>query len=83
MDIRTLLIKKKVEETTYWRCEKRKVCNARIRTLNDIEQENASNHSHPPDSAHNSVLKALEKMKTRAEQTEVVRSSVINNVVEE
>lgn len=79
----TYVVDKEVKETTFWRCEKRKVCNARIRTVSDIEQGNVSNHSHPPDGAHNSVLKALEKMKTRAEQTEVVTSSVIHNVVEE
>ena len=59
------------------------MCNARIRTLSDTEHENVSDHSHPPDGAHNSVSKSLDKMKTRDEQTEMVTSSAINNAVEE
>ena len=59
------------------------MCNATIRTLSDTEHENVSDHSHRPDGAHNSISKALDKMKTRDERTEMVTSSAINNVVEE
>ena len=59
------------------------MCSARIRTINDTEHGNASDYSHPPNGAHNVVLKALDKMKTRAEQTEEVTSRVINTVTEE
>lgn len=48
-------------ETTYWTREKQKVCNAIIRTLSDTEHGNVSDHSHAPDSAHDSVLKDLGK----------------------
>lgn len=48
-------------ETTYWTREKQKVCNAIIRTLSDTEHGNVSDHSHAPDSAHDSGLKDLEK----------------------
>ena len=56
------VVDKTVEETNYQRCEQRKVCNARIRTISDTQNANASDHSHPPDSAHNSILKALDSL---------------------
>ena len=77
----TYVVDKKVNGTTYWRCEKRKVCKGRIITTNDTRPERSSDHSHPPDSAHNRVLKALDGMKTRAEQTEEVTSTVIDKTM--
>ena len=76
----TYIFDKKVNDTTYLRCEKRKVCK---RTVNDTQLESSSYHSHPPDSAHNSVLKALDVMKARAEEREEVTSLVINKTMEE
>ena len=57
----TYIVDEKVKETTYWRCEKREVCNARNRTISDAEHGNASDHLQLPDGAHNSVLKALDQ----------------------
>ncbi|XP_068204434.1 FLYWCH-type zinc finger-containing protein 1-like [Palaemon carinicauda] len=73
----------KINDTTYWRCEKRKVCKGRIITTNATLPESSSDHSHPPDSAHVSVLKALDDMKTRAKQIEEVTSSVIDKTIDE
>ncbi|XP_068217801.1 putative exonuclease GOR [Palaemon carinicauda] len=64
-----------VKATTYWRCERRKECNARIRTISDVEHGQASEHSHPPDGAHNIILKSLVVMKNSAEQTEEMSST--------
>ena len=55
------VVDKTVKETTYWRCESQKVCSGRIRTISDTEHGQASDHSHPPDGAHNTILKALDK----------------------
>ena len=42
----TYVVDKKVTDTTYWRCEKRKVCKGRIRTMNDTQLKSFSDHSH-------------------------------------
>ena len=77
------VVDKTVKATTDWRCERRKECNVRIRTISDAEHGQASEHSHPPDGACNIILKSLDVMKNSAEQTEEVTSRIINNVLEE
>lgn len=59
MDIHTLFVKE-FKETNHWELEECKVCNARIRTVNETEHGNVSNHSHLPDGAQINILKALD-----------------------
>ena len=60
MDIHTLLIKQ-LKKLLTGDVRNEKCAVARIRTINDTEHGNASDHSHPPNGAHNVVLKALDK----------------------
>ena len=41
-------IDKKHGDITYWRCEKRSECGARLKTIDDVIQGNPYQHSHPP-----------------------------------
>ena len=70
------IVDKKIKETTYCRCEKREECSATLKTIDDKIQSSACDHSHPPDGARNSVLKVMDGMKSKAEHSGEVTSSL-------
>ena len=69
------------EDSTYWRCEKRGLCNSRMITLraNGSVKKSPLTHSHQPDLASIEAVKTVEAIKLRSTLTEEVTSSVIQN----
>ena len=67
------------EDSTYWRCEKRGLCNSRMITLrtNGSVKKSPLTHSHQPDLASIEAVKTVEAIKLRSTLTEEVTSSVI------
>ena len=62
---------------TYWRCEKRKQCNASLKTKNDIIEGLVTEHSHPPSTARLIAIKTVDAIKKRASSSDECTSSVI------
>ncbi len=59
-------------DVMFWRCEKRGICKSRIHTEIGTDRilRRITPHSHAPDCAHVSVLKAVEGLKDRAVNTQ-------------
>ena len=66
---------KKHGNITYWRCEKRTECGARLKTINDVIQGNPSQHYHPPNDTRNATLIVVNEIKQRACETEEVTAA--------
>ena len=66
---------------TYWKCVNRKIYSARLTTVDNIITGTPSEHSHPTTPIENSVVKIKEEeIKIRAERSEQLPSSMINDV---
>ena len=68
-------------DSTYWRCEKRDLCNGRITThrVSGCIKKPPSTHTHSPDSAAIEAVKTIGDIKLRSTLTEEATSSVIQN----
>ena len=66
-------------DITYWRCEERGRCGARLKTVNDKLQSDPPQHSHPPVASRAVVLKKVQEMKERASNTEELTSTIAQN----
>ena len=73
------VLDKKTEETSYWRCERRKECSGRLSTLVDTLWQEPSVHSHPPDPSRVAVERAVSAMIHRAKNSEESTSNIIQN----
>ena len=71
-------------EATYWRCEKRGICNARMTTfrLDESVKKHPSSHNHPTDLSSVEAARTIEEIKSRAILTDETTSSVINKCTE-
>ena len=71
-------------EATYWRCEKRGICNARMTTfrLDESVKKHPSAHNHPTDLSSVEAARTIEEIKSRAILTDETTSSVINKCTE-
>ena len=67
------------DSITYWKCEERGRCGGRLKTVNDILQDASLPHSHRPDASRAVVLKAVQRMKERASNTEEITNTIIQN----
>ncbi|XP_064097259.1 FLYWCH transcription factor 2-like [Macrobrachium nipponense] len=72
--------------TEFWRCERRRLCKARIHVKNGEIVKNINDHSHNADPAQVEKGKIVSKIKLRAsetmEQTSVVTNECLENVNE-
>ena len=72
----------------YWVCEKRGVCKARIHTRSNniikptTSSELISEHCHGPDSAKLEMLKAYNRLKTEASESEMSTRSLLSKAVQ-
>ena len=74
------IIDKTRESKTYWRCANRKLCNARLTTIDEVISRTPSEHSHPPTPIENRAAKVKEEIKLIAGQSEQLPSSIIDTV---
>ncbi|XP_077471395.1 uncharacterized protein LOC144085712 isoform X2 [Stigmatopora argus] len=65
---------------TYWKCEGRRSCGGRLKTVNDILLGLPLPHCHRPDPSRIVVLKTVQKMKERASNTQEITSTLIENI---
>ena len=63
----------------YWRCDKRKLCKASLKTKNDVLEGSITAHTHNPDPARVTALKTVDEIKKRARASDECTSSVIQN----
>ena len=77
------VLDKKKEETSYWRCERRKECSGRLSTLLDTLWQEPSAHSHPPDPSRVSVERAVSAMRHRTENSEESTGNIIQNCTQD
>ena len=74
------------DELSYWVCENRGICKARIHTSNDIiiKPDHLSEieqvHTHPPSQDRIKMLKEYRKMKDLASSTEQTTRSILSSV---
>lgn len=73
------IVDRRKDSITYWRCERKGRCGGRLKTKYDVVQGEASNHSHPPDTARNWSLKTVNKIKEKAKNSEERTSTIIQN----
>ena len=68
-------------DSTFWRCEKRDLCNGCITThrISGCIKNPPSTHTHSPDSAAIEAVKTIGDIKLRSALTEEPTSSVIQN----
>ena len=68
-------------ETTYWRCEKRGMCNGRMITdrIDGSVKEYPSQHNHAPDILSIEAAKTIDDIKFRSSLTDETTSAVIYN----
>ncbi|XP_014782241.1 uncharacterized protein LOC106877745 isoform X2 [Octopus bimaculoides] len=71
-------VDKKKNNITYWKCEERRKCVARLKTIDDVLQYDPPPHSHPQDACRNVVLKTIQQITAGANDTEVT-STIIEN----
>ncbi|CAI9720174.1 XP_029634354.1uncharacterized protein LOC115209904 isoform X2 [Octopus vulgaris] len=71
-------VDKKKNNITYWKCEERKTCAARLKTIDDVLQYDPPPHSHPQDACRNVVLKTIQQITAGANNTEVARTITEN-----
>ena len=67
----------------FWRCDRKRVCKARIHTADGRVVKRMNDHTHPGDAAHLEVQKAVTSLKERAANTQdstgqVVAAAVAN-----
>ena len=60
-----------LQDTTYWRCERRGECKGRCKTVRDYVFKTVP-HCHPPDATRVTVEKAKEELRTRAATTIII-----------
>ena len=65
-----------LQDTTYWRCERRGECKGRCKTVKDDVFKTVP-HCHPPDATRVTVEKAKEELRTRAATTIEPTSAVL------
>lgn len=79
----------KTGTTFYWRCEQRKICNARCTSNADLEnavikKSGHNKHTHEPDAVAIDVKKVVNAIKQRARQTpNELPVNIVRDVVEE
>lgn len=71
-------VDKKKNNITYWKCEERRKCAARLKTIDDVLQYDPPPHSHPQDTCRNAILKTIQQITAGANDTEVT-STIIEN----
>ena len=65
----------------YWRCKKRKLCNASLKMKDDIIEGDATEHSHPPDPARCTALRSIDVITKRVESSDECTSAIIQNAL--
>ena len=77
------ILDKKKEETSYWRCERRRECSGRLSTLLDTLWQEPSAHSHPLDPSRVAVERAVSAMRHRTENSEESTGNIIQNCTQD
>ena len=71
---------KSVDMTTYWRCQNKLVCRARIRTCQEKPTGDIRpNHTHPPNDGILLALKVSADIKKSAKESDELTSSIVTN----
>lgn len=72
------VVDRRKDKVTCWRCERKGRWRGRLKTKDDVVQED-SNHSHPPNTACNLSLKTVYKITAKAKDSEKGTSTFIQN----
>lgn len=70
----TVVIDRTRKEKTYWRCINRKLCSARLKTIDDEVSTTSSEHVHPSTLIENTAVKVVEEIKLFSGRAEVLSS---------
>lgn len=70
----TVVIDRTRKEKTYWGCINRKLCSARLKTIDDEVSTTSSEHVHPSTLIENTAVKVVEEIKLFSGRAEVLSS---------
>ena len=73
------ILDKQRDATSYWRCEKRGECKARLTTEDDHLKNQPSEHSHPRDPIRMHVAKTVSEIRQHAITSEEPTSTILQN----
>ena len=83
LDGYSYILDRKRENKSYWRCSDRGKCGSRLTTNGSEILIPATKHSHPPDLGRISAIKMVDRIKTKARESDEITSAIMQQCTQD